>query len=207
MSTERWSLGKSGACALASLAAAGIGAGCGTNAISADTSCRDYLQRPGDERHDAAVRISADIGGVSNPGNPMWGLSLDGACGSNPSMTIGEYFGRGQTGQGATSSTTPSDDSEAGRPAVPAEGFLTNETKAALEAAAGESIAFVLSAKVGDGGVLRLEIPAHNVIDFESGDPVDVASELEKVCDAIVNATGARGVLVFPSDPPSKRIC
>ncbi len=68
--------------------------GCGSSspAISADTRCADYLQHPAPERHDAATRISAEIEGVSSPGNPMWGLSLDGACGSSPSLTLGEYF-------------------------------------------------------------------------------------------------------------------
>jgi hypothetical protein len=75
------------ACALA------VGAvGCGTQDITAGTTCAEYLEQPGQERHDAAVRISAEVDGVSNPGNPMWGLSLDAACGSNPSMTVGEYF-------------------------------------------------------------------------------------------------------------------
>lgn len=63
-----------------------------TEPISAETTCGDYLQRPGAERSDAAIRISAEVDGVSNPGNPMWALSLDGACGSNPSLTLGEYF-------------------------------------------------------------------------------------------------------------------
>ena len=61
--------------------------------LSADTSCHDYLQATATERHDAAVRISSEVEGVQSPGNPMWGLSLDAACGSNPSMTIGEIFG------------------------------------------------------------------------------------------------------------------
>lgn len=77
------------------LVSAGLLSGCGSAEITANTSCEEYLQQPGDVRHDAAVRISAQVEGVSSPGNPMWGLSLDGACGSAPSMTIGEYFGRG----------------------------------------------------------------------------------------------------------------
>lgn len=74
-----------------------VAAGCATGAeeISADTTCEEYLTRSGEERHDAAIRISSEIDGVSSPGNPMWGLSLDSACGSNPSATIGEYFSRG----------------------------------------------------------------------------------------------------------------
>jgi hypothetical protein len=69
-------------------------AGCSASGeeISASTSCEEYLTRPGEERHDAAIRISSEVEGVSSPGNPMWGLSLDSACGSNSSMTIGEFF-------------------------------------------------------------------------------------------------------------------
>lgn len=68
-----------------------IGA-CGEAPLTADTKCSEYLQRPAEERHDAAVRISSETEGVSSPGNPMWGLSLDGACGSSPDLTLGEYF-------------------------------------------------------------------------------------------------------------------
>ena len=63
--------------------------------ISADTTCEEYLNRSSEERQDAAIRISSEVDGVSNPGNPMWALSVDSACGSNPSMTIGEYFDNG----------------------------------------------------------------------------------------------------------------
>ena len=71
---------------------AGLLAGCGSAKLTADTVCKDYLAQPSNVRHDAAVRISSEIAGVSDPGNPMWGLSLDGACGSSPAMTIGQYF-------------------------------------------------------------------------------------------------------------------
>lgn len=69
-------------------------AGCAESveAISAETTCEEYLSRPGEERYDAAIRISSEVEGVSNPGNPMWALSLDSACGSAPTMTLGEYF-------------------------------------------------------------------------------------------------------------------
>ena len=73
-----------------------VAAGCGAEPqINADTTCGDYLQRPSGERHDAATRISAEIDGVSHPGNPMWGFSLDGACGRHADMTLREYFGGG----------------------------------------------------------------------------------------------------------------
>lgn len=79
--------------AAACLAAAGCSAGAGE--ISVDTTCEEYLSRAGEERQDAAIRISSEVDGVSSPGNPMWALSLDSACGSNPSMSIGEYFSNG----------------------------------------------------------------------------------------------------------------
>lgn len=60
--------------------------------ITAATTCSDYITYPGAERQDAAIRISTQVDGVSNPGNPMWALSLDAACGSSPSLTLGEYF-------------------------------------------------------------------------------------------------------------------
>jgi len=60
--------------------------------ISAETTCEEYLGRSSEERYDAAIRISSEVDGVPNPGNPMWALSLDGACGSDPSMSLGEYF-------------------------------------------------------------------------------------------------------------------
>lgn len=64
--------------------------------ITAETTCSDYLTYPGAERQDAAIRISTQVDGVSNPGNPMWALSLDAACGSSPSLTLGEYFDPGR---------------------------------------------------------------------------------------------------------------
>lgn len=75
------------------LTAAGCSAG--AEEISASTTCEEYLNRSGEERHDAAIRISSEVDGVSSPGNPMWALSLDSACGSDPSMTIGDYFNQG----------------------------------------------------------------------------------------------------------------
>jgi hypothetical protein len=77
------------------LAVIALGCGSGSSSITADTTCEDYLSRSSEERHDAAIRISSEVAGVSSPGNPMWGLSLDSACGSNPSMTLGQYFDQG----------------------------------------------------------------------------------------------------------------
>jgi hypothetical protein len=74
------------------MVAASLVSGCGTSKITADTTCKDYLAQSEEARHDAAVRISSEIAGVSDPGNPMWGLSVDAACGSAPSLTIRDYF-------------------------------------------------------------------------------------------------------------------
>jgi hypothetical protein len=70
----------------------GLVAGCGNSKITASTLCKDYLEQTAQVRHDAAVRISSESR-VSDPGNPMWGLSLDAACGSQPDMRIEQYFG------------------------------------------------------------------------------------------------------------------
>lgn len=168
--------------------------GCGAARISAETRCDDYLSRPAAERHDAAVRISAEIGGVSNAGNPMWGLSLDGACGSHPSMTIGQYFGRGDgssqtTGEGSNEESTP--------PPVPPEGPLSVEAKSALQASLGELWGSTLSVYIDDGGVLLIEVSRAPGVDA-SGNEIDrdpvLAREFEKRCDGMLSATGARGV-------------
>ena len=66
-------------------------AACSIGSITADTTCSDYLNFNEQERHDAAVRISSELG-VQDGGNPMWGLSLDAACGGTRDMTIRQYF-------------------------------------------------------------------------------------------------------------------
>jgi hypothetical protein len=81
--------------AVALIALAGSGCAGSSGSITADTTCSEYLKRPAEERHDAAVRISSEISGVSSPGNPMWGFSLDGACGSAPDATVGQFFRHG----------------------------------------------------------------------------------------------------------------
>ena len=85
--------------------------GCGSSQIAASTTCKDYLAQSEESRHDAAVRISSKTRGLSDPGNPMWGLSLDAACGSEPNMTVGQYFARGsgaptQSGTSSQSETS-----------------------------------------------------------------------------------------------------
>lgn len=76
------------AASVALLAACGAGA----EEITADTSCADYLDRPQDERHDAAMRISSELD-LSSGGNPMWGLTFDSGCGNNREFTLREVFG------------------------------------------------------------------------------------------------------------------
>jgi hypothetical protein len=66
-------------------------AGCGADAITADTTCADYLEHPQDERYDAAVRLSSEME-LTDAGNPMWGLTFDSGCGSNRDFTLGEVF-------------------------------------------------------------------------------------------------------------------
>jgi hypothetical protein len=83
--------------ALATTATAGalLLAGCGGEELSADSTCEEYLNQPASIRHDVAIRVSTQIEGVSNPGNPMWGLNTDAVCGSNLDMTLREIFSRG----------------------------------------------------------------------------------------------------------------
>ncbi|HMS71485.1 MAG TPA: hypothetical protein PKB03_00475 [Baekduia sp.] len=83
--------------------------GCGGDAqadITKDTSCRDYINAPSDVRHDAAIRISIDVG-ASNPGNPMWALTADAACGSNPDATVGAAVGGGRSAAETTTQAQP----------------------------------------------------------------------------------------------------
>ena len=83
-----------GASAALLMATLGISACSTSTELSADSTCSEYIERSTEERHDAAFRISTEVDGVPNAGNPMWGLSLDGACGSDPDLTLGEYFER-----------------------------------------------------------------------------------------------------------------
>lgn len=70
--------------------------GCGEAELTADSSCREYLDRARAERTDAAVRISSQVEAVPNPGNPLWANSLDASCGSAPSRTLRQAFGGGR---------------------------------------------------------------------------------------------------------------
>src|SRR5947208_2305799 len=93
-------LSKATAAAIALMATGFAAAGCGSNSITADTKCKDYLSYPLQQRHDAAVRISLELR-TNNPGNPMWGLSLDTACGGARSETIRDYFEHGSSSPGS----------------------------------------------------------------------------------------------------------
>ena len=66
-------------------------AACDSGALSASTTCAQYLQQPQSDRYDAATRLSSELH-ASDPGNPMWGMSLGSACGADPKMTLGQYF-------------------------------------------------------------------------------------------------------------------
>lgn len=74
------------------LASTAVIGGCGSGSLSADSTCEQYMKADAAERHEVAVQLSTQYDGVSSPGNPMWGLSADGACESNPALTLGEYF-------------------------------------------------------------------------------------------------------------------
>lgn len=96
------------ACCLA-VSLAGFGCGNTEESLSADSTCEDYLAQPSSARYDAAVRISSELN-VENSGNPMWGASLDAACGGSPSKTLGELF------RHEGSATEPTDFTEADKP-------------------------------------------------------------------------------------------
>jgi hypothetical protein len=75
-----------------SLVASGLGiTACTGGGITASTTCAQYLQQSQTDRYDDAVRLSAELH-ATDPGNPMWSMSLDSACGADPNMTLGQYF-------------------------------------------------------------------------------------------------------------------
>jgi hypothetical protein len=93
---------------MAGLVSVGIvSCGKGAATIASSTSCDGYLKRDADTRHVAASRIAVQYG---QQGNPMWGLTVDGACATDPSMTLGELFSqRANTPQpsGVSTGTSP----------------------------------------------------------------------------------------------------
>lgn len=118
-----------GAAGLAVLGAALLCSGCASSKITASTSCKAYLEQSEEARHDAAVRISSEIPGVSDPGNPMYGLSLDAACGSDRNLTVGQYFGHG--------SPVPARSTQSSQTSKPQSTRLTSESTCADWNAAG----------------------------------------------------------------------
>jgi hypothetical protein len=65
--------------------------GMGEEELSADSTCEDYLDREQSERHDAAMRISAELD-MMDGGNPMYGLTFDSGCSNNREFTLREVF-------------------------------------------------------------------------------------------------------------------
>jgi hypothetical protein len=64
---------------------------CGKAEITADTTCKDYYSYDSQTRHDAAIRLSAELH-APDAGNPMWGLNLDYSCGTSPNRTLGQIL-------------------------------------------------------------------------------------------------------------------
>lgn len=89
----------------------------GTQSISASSSCHDYLKLSEADRHDAAVRISSQLG-VTDAGNPNWGLTLDAACGEDANRTLAEGFG--QSHPASSRETPPQGSSSQASAALPA---------------------------------------------------------------------------------------
>ena len=119
---------------------------CGQDELTANSTCREYFDRPGDERADAAIRISTQVEGVSSPGNPLWARNLDASCGAPPSSTLREAFGGGRVmDDSAEGQDQGRNDQPAPPPAVPADGFLSGETLLAYKDAMGEKINLILS--------------------------------------------------------------
>lgn len=67
--------------------------GCGSQKLTADSTCQDYLQRPGQERSDTAIRLSSELR-ATDAGNPMWAMNLDYNCGQSPNSTLRSAFGK-----------------------------------------------------------------------------------------------------------------
>jgi hypothetical protein len=72
---------------------AALAGACGTPKLTADSTCQQYLQRPGQERSDTAIRLSSELR-AADAGNPMWALNLDYTCGQGPSQTLRGAFGK-----------------------------------------------------------------------------------------------------------------
>ena len=80
----------------------------GSNALSADSTCRQYLNKDVNTRHDAAMRISAQLH-AEDGGNPMWGLNTDYVCNNNPSLKLRAAFGRSTSAASGAPAAAPSE--------------------------------------------------------------------------------------------------
>ncbi len=67
------------------------GCGVGEEPLTADSTCSEYLEREPSERHDAAMKISAELDMMSG-GNPMYGMTFDSGCSNNTEFTLREVF-------------------------------------------------------------------------------------------------------------------
>lgn len=173
-------------------ASAVLVAGCGEKPLTADSTCRDFLSHPGDERADAAVRISSEIEGVPNPGNTMWALSLDGACGGDPARTLREAFGGGADRTFSGESTGTEDIKTSTSTTKPEEGPLSREQLVNLAVMANthyENTA-ILEGYTQDN-VLYL------MLDQGPGIPSQDISSIGESCEAIRDEVGVDSVSRF----------
>jgi hypothetical protein len=53
----------------------------GASAIGPKTTCGQYFRHNAAQRYDAAIRLSRKFH-LESPGNPMWALDFDSACGA-----------------------------------------------------------------------------------------------------------------------------
>jgi hypothetical protein len=66
--------------------------GCGgSEPLTADSTCTEYLDREPTERHNAAMKISAELN-MQSGGNPMYGMTFDSGCSNNTEFTLREVF-------------------------------------------------------------------------------------------------------------------
>lgn len=66
-------------------------AACDIDRITESTSCADYMKHTTDERHTAAIQVSAKSGAFS-AGNPMSGMKADSYCATYPDKTLKDVF-------------------------------------------------------------------------------------------------------------------
>ena len=162
------------------------------------------MTRPQDERRDAAIRVSSQVDGVSSPGNPMWALSVEAACGSNPDATLAEALGgTSGTAAGEDSAGQPTDADDGGASAAaedteeaaePAptpgpDGNADDETVSAVRDATGPPTNERIYSVVWENGQLQLDTT-----------PASIPA-VRDVCEDIKQATGADSVAVLGPPP------